>query len=316
MVNQKKDLIAVDIGATNLRIALGDNQGNLFKKIKVKTPKSGGKKAVAERIVAVVKDYQRSNTISALGIGCMGPLDLGKEATIKPINHPLKTISLKPIASALKLPTYVLNDCNAGALGEKRFGAGKNFENIIYITFSTGLGAGAIVNDCLVLGKGGNGMEAGHMVVDPAGRMKCDCGKKGHWEAYSSAQDQPKFFKKWKKENNIVESNKLQGKISSKQIFQKAREGDRTALEFMNELGRINAIGIANLVNVFDTSLITLGGAVALHDGDLLMKYMKKHLVKFNYLSIPPIKITSLGDEIVLLGALAAADDKLGYRLK
>lgn len=316
MVKKKKYAVAVDIGATNLRVALGNKKGNLIEKVKEKTRRKGDSRAIAKQIIKTINSLEKPKKISAIGIGAMGPLDLKKGAKIKPINHPLKTIDLTPIAKEFKIPTFVLNDCNAGVLGEQIFGAGKKLKNLIYITFSTGLGAGAIANGCLILGKGGNGMEAGHMVVDPQKRMRCDCGKRGHWEAYSSAQDMPKFFKIWKKENNKKNLKNFKGKITAELIFKKAAEGDKTALDFLDKIGRINALSFANLINIFNTSLITVGGAMALNNKSLLLKPLKKYLKDYNYNPIPKIQITSLGDDIVLLGALAAAFNKQGFKIK
>jgi glucokinase len=88
-----------------------------------------------------------------------------------------------------------LNDCAAAVLGERHFGAGKGLENLAYVTLSTGLGGGAIVDGHLLIGKDGNAVEVGHITIDPGSSLICGCGSPGHWEAYSSGSNIPNFVK-------------------------------------------------------------------------------------------------------------------------
>src|SRR4030067_557708 len=109
---------------------------------------------------------------------------MSKGMLITPPNLPFDVISLTdPLKRELKVPVSLINDCAGAALGETTFGAAKGVENFVYITISTGIGGGAIVNGTLLLGKDGNGHEVGHFVIDYDGRLTCGCGKKGHWGA-------------------------------------------------------------------------------------------------------------------------------------
>lgn len=309
---KKKYAIAVDLGATNLRVAVGDETGRFIVKVKEKTARKGNENTIAEQIIKIINSLKVPGTVLGIGIGAIGPLDFRKGVKIHSHNNPIGLINLTPIAKRLKKPVYVLNDCNAGVLGEKIFGAGRPFESLIYVTISTGLGGGVIDNGCLILGEDGNAIEPGHLVVDPEGKMKCGCGKRGHWEAYCSAGNMPKYFNFWLKQ----EKKKIwKGSIKAEEIFKKAGEKDKTALEFIKELTRINALALADLINIFNPGLITFGGPVVLKNKKLILNPLKKEIKKYNYNPIPEIKITPLVEDIVLYGALAAVFSEVGFKL-
>ena len=117
-----KYAIGIDFGATNIRVALGDNRGKIIKKIKEKTKKS----AIPNQVLEMISFLTDTKNIRGIGIACTGPI---KGWTVKPPNLPVKSVSLKPI-SKLKVPVYLLNDCNASVLGEHLFGAGKGVDNL------------------------------------------------------------------------------------------------------------------------------------------------------------------------------------------
>jgi len=196
------------------------------------------------------------------------------------------------------------------------FGLGASEENLVYITISTGIGGGVFVDGHLLLGKDGNAHEIGHMVIDYQGRLLCGCGKRGHWEAYCSGRNIPKYTRiifedqGWKSFSESLLSSYTEGdpnKITTKDIYHGAQQGDKTCLEIVEEVGRLNAIGFANVVNVYDPSLITVGGAVALSNRNLVITPIKKSLNRYTINNPPIIEITPLGENIVLYGALAAA---------
>lgn len=309
---KKKYALAVDLGATNLRVGIGDEKGRFLEIKKEKTVQRGNQNSVAEQIIRIINSLKVPGTVLGVGIGAIGPLDFRKGVKIHSHNNPIGLINLTPIAKRLKKPIYVLNDCNAGVLGEKIFGAGRPFESLIYVTISTGLGGGVINNGCLILGEDGNAIEPGHLVVDPEGKMKCSCGKRGHWEAYCSARNMPKYFNFWLKQ----EKKKIwKGAVRTEDIFEKAGKKDKIALKFIKELTRINTLALADLINIFNPGLITLGGPVVLKNKKLILNPLKKEIKKYNYNPIPEIRATPLGEDVVLYGALAAVFSEAGFKL-
>jgi len=299
-------VLAVDLGATKIQSALISEKGKIIEKIKEKTKKEGKDgKIVTEQIVSQLKKLiKNGGKILGIGIGSIGPIDYKRGEIKNTPNLPFKKIPLiLPLKKTFGLPVFLLNDCNAGALGEKYFGAGKNIENLVYVTISSGIGGGAIVNGKLLLGKGGNAVEIGHMIVETKYNLLCSCKKgRGHWEAYCSGSNLPRFFKVWLKEKKIKLSRYPK---EAKEIFKMAKNGEKIAKEFLlKEVGRINAKAISNLIVTYDPELITFGGAVALNNPEFILPPIRKYIDHFlPYL--PKIKITPLKEDIVLFGAAA-----------
>lgn len=299
--------IAVDVGGTNLRTAVVDGNGRIVKKAVVKTIRKGKSgRVVADQVIGEIRKLIGGENIKkykGIGVSIGGPIDYKKGASINPPNMNFNFVLIvDPLKRVFKLPVCIINDCNAGVLGEKYFGAGKKIDNLVYITISSGIGGGAIVDGNLLLGKDGSAAEIGHMVVDTKYNLPCSCKKgRGHWEAYASGNSTPRFFRAWAKKKKINAKNDFS---SAKDVFSAARRKDRVTLKFMEELGRINGRGFSNVIAAYDPEIIILGGAVALNNDDLVLKYAKKYIDKF--LRWPELKVSSLGENAPLLGAAAS----------
>jgi len=314
-----KYIVGVDIGATNLRVALADSSGNIIVKVTDRTVKKGKGIDLTNQVIRLIKTVLNRASVNVgdvkgIGIGTIGPLDLKKGVITKPANLQLSEVPLRePLEDKFKVPVYILNDCVAAVVGEKVFGAGKHLENLVYITISTGIGSGVFVNGTLLLGKDGNAHEVGHMVVDIEGKIVCGCGKRGHWEAYASGTGIPKYAKylletKFGKEaeKSSIYAKAMAGILTAKDVYDAAKQGDEIALKIVEEVGRINAIGIANVINIYDPSLITLGGSVVLKNVNLVLDPILRNVSKYTINRIPEIMITPLGEDIVLLGAIGS----------
>ncbi len=312
--------IGVDIGATYTRVVVGDEKGRFLVKITERTVRKGGPEALSLQIIKMIKQALKDssvslNEVSGIGVGSIGPLDYKKGILIKPANLPLENIPIvDPLSKEFRLKTTLLNDCTVAVIGERFFGVGKRHENLVYITISTGIGGGVYVDGHLLIGKDGNAAEIGHMVVDSEGKLTCGCGRRGHWEAYSSGSGIPKHARMIiEREGGFKDSmlyDKTEGNpdlLDSKMIYDAAKEGDELALRIVDEVGRYNAIGFANIVNIYDPSLITIGGSVALNNQELILKPILKYIDDYVVNRKPEIVITSLGGDIVLHGALALA---------
>ena len=320
----EKYIIGIDLGATNVRVALANKEGKILNKIIEKTEKEKGAEAISKQIIRLIYSLINSikkEDIMGIGIGSIGPLDLKRGGLLKTPNIPQYDFIplVEPIKEEFKINVELLNDCNAAVLGEKIFGAGKNIDNLVYVTFSTGIGGGAIVDGKLLLGKDGNAAEVGHITIDYEGKLKCGCGKRGHWEAYCSGANIPNFIKLFlekiseeeKKKSLLMKySNYNIDNVSAKMLYEAAKEKDEISIKIVEEIGRLNAIGIANLINVYDPSLITIGGAIALKNKELVINPIKKYVGNYAVNRLPEIIITPLGDDIVLYGTIAAILNK------
>ena len=304
----------VDLGGTNIRVVLGDDRGNILARISERTEIDKGPEGVSRQIIRMIRSirvggFKLENAVG-VGIGSAGPLDLKRGGLLKPTNIPYDFVPLvEPISSALGLETRLLNDCSAAVMGERFFGAGRGLENLAYITISTGIGGGVYVDGHLLLGKDGNAAEIGHFTVDYDGNLICGCGRRGHWEAYCSGKNIPKYvelaLKRRSREEVERSSLSKRLKVSARYLYTAAKEGDRLALQIVEEIGKLNAVGFACVNDAYDPELITVGGSVTLNNKKLVMEPIKRYIGEHTRNRVPKIMVTPLGEDIVLYGALA-----------
>ena len=303
--------IAVDIGATNIRVATGDSDG-LQEKTTEPTDIGNGANGVSEQIIRLIEDI-RDEKPESIGIGSIGPIDLETGEITNTPNYPFNYIPIsQPLEEYFGIKTRLVNDCAAAVLGEQMFGAGKGYSSIVYVTISTGLGGGAIVDNHLLMGKDGNAPEIGHITINSDSDIKCGCGSYGHWEAYASGKNIPRYAMKLMKSSwrKSLIGDLIGGDLellTSKTIYDAAKQGDEVALGVVAEIGRINAVGFANITNVFDPELITVGGSITLNNPILVLDPIRDNIDKHLINRKPEIMVTPLGEDAVLIGALALA---------
>ena len=304
--------IAVDIGATNIRVASGNKDG-LRHKLSELTDTGNGPEGVSMQIIRMVEELKAVD-IQGIGIGSIGPISLSTGEITNTPNYPFNDIPVvKPLTEHFGVKTTIVNDCAAAVMGEQTFGAGVGFENIVYVTLSTGLGGGAIVDNHLLMGKDGNAVEVGHITVDANSRTKCGCGSYGHWEAFCGGKNMPNFARtiihreSWNRSLIADMTGGDLSRLTSKTVFDAAKQGDEVAKKVVYEVGKINAVGFANIVNAYDPELITIGGSIALNNPELVLEPMLQHIDRYLLNRRPEIIITPLGGDIVLMGALAVA---------
>jgi glucokinase len=290
-------------------------------KISERVDKSSAK-AISDQMIRLIRFLCNEHgfgikSLNGAGIAATGPLVQEKGVLIHPTAMPFDCVPItKPISEELGIPSCLINDAAGAALGEKMFGAAKGLDNYAYITISTGIGCGAIVNGTLLLGKDGNAHEVGHIVIDYEGRLKCGCGKRGHWEAYCSGSNIPNFIRMRLKDmpkKTVHESLLLRmaggdlSRLSAIDLFAAAGKADNISAKLVGEIGVLNAIGFANVINAYDPSLITVGGTVTLKNRAMILNPIKKHVKDYIINRISKIKVTPLGDDVGLYGAIAAA---------
>ncbi len=292
-------ILAVDVGGTYLRIALFEDR-KLMRKIKTRTPITGGRLEIAEEIHRLAVEL--GGEVDEVGVAIAGLIDIRRGDVIKMPNNPIRSFPLKmPLEKMLAAPVLVLNDCVAAAWGEH---ISRSVDNLVYLTLSTGIGAGVVVNGNLLLGKDGNAHEVGHITLDYKGR-RCGCGGKGHWEALASGSSIPLFSKelasKWRGEKTRAWKLASNGEISPPELFSLWRDEDTFAEEVVLELARINAAGISSVVNVYDPEVLVMGGSIALNNRDfveLILKEVKEYITN----RMPLVDLTRSGEDAVLKG--------------
>jgi len=313
--------IGIDLGGTWVRVAVSDKSGHFLAKTSEKVDKSSAR-AISDQMIRLARFLCRKHgfdpkSVKGVGIAATGPLLQEEGVLIHPTAIPFDCVPItKPISEDLDTQSCLINDAAGAALGEKMFGAAKGLDNYAYITISTGIGCGAIVNGTLLLGKDGNAHEVGHIVIDYEGRLTCGCGRRGHWEAYCSGSNIPNFIRMRLRDEprkDVEESLLLKmagedpSRLRATDLFTAARKADRISAKLVEEIGVLNAIGFANVINAYDPSLITVGGTVTLKNRAMILNPIRKHVKDYALNRIPKITITLLGDDVGLYGAIAAA---------
>jgi len=305
--------VGIDLGATNVRVAIGVRDGRILSKIVKRTVREGDEYALSRQIIEMVRELPRELLENAIevNIGTVGPLDQ-RLGSISPPNLPFKRSYLvKPISMEFGLPVKMYNDCVAAVIGEKFFGQGRGVDNLVYVTISSGIGGGVFADGRLLLGRDGNAHEIGHLTIDVNGELRCGCGKRGHWEAYCSGVNIPNHTRLIAEniEKEALEKSLLYDRlnaVTSKEVFDAAKKGDHFASSVIERVGRYNAIGFANVINSYDPELIIIGGSVALNNKELILRPILEKVGDYAVNRIPEIKFTELGDEVGLYGAIAA----------
>jgi len=236
--------LGVDVGASFIRIGVIDGGGRVIEKIKVPMPPEGNEDTVANIIIKGAKEdlAKYLPSISAVGIGSIGPLDLktGNVIIAPNLRWRVKRFRLyAPLRIGLKLPIIIGNDAMASVWGEYLFGQGVGKNNVVYITLSTGIGMGVIVDGHLLVGKDGNAHEMGHAVVDIESDLQCGCGGYGHLEAIAGGGNIPKsarwyLEKRYRGQMSEVALMVKEGKATTPDIFNGYKRGDSFAVEFID----------------------------------------------------------------------------------
>ncbi|NPA69788.1 MAG: ROK family protein [Crenarchaeota archaeon] len=319
--------ICVDIGATRLRVGLGTKSGDILDVVERSTRdvvlQWRDEYSIARGIEDLIRNVLSRNNvdldnIAGIGIGSIGPLDVKRGIIVHPPNLPLSDIDYivkEYLEDKFGKKVIMLNDCVTAVWGEKWYGAGKECSNIVYVTFSTGIGGGVIVNDTLLLGADGNAHEIGHVTVDPRpDALRCGCGGLGHWEAYCSGIGIPRFSKmlaetelrKLYEKSPIREIGFENYDLFTRKFFEYLKQGDEFCRAVFDKICLFNAIGISTVIHYYNPELIIIGGSIAINNRDEILQF-RKYLNMFvmKGIRIPIFEISPLGDYAILKGAIA-----------
>lgn len=262
-------IIGIDIGGTNTAIVTGNNKGKIFNKYIFKTDTAQGPQYALNKIFKKIEKIQAAEKnsnkyFSAIGISCGGPLNTKKGIIKSPPNLP--GWDNIPIVAELEerfaINTFIENDANASALAEKKFGAGKKFENFIFLTFGTGMGAGIIINGEIYRGANDLAGEVGHIRLKNFGPEGYN--KKGSFEGFCSGGglvNLARLISSQKKElglNHKINNKELKN-LTAKDIGAAAEDDDPLAREILAYSGKYLGYGLAILVDIFNPEAIIIG---------------------------------------------------------
>ncbi|RPI30851.1 MAG: ROK family protein [Chloroflexota bacterium] len=302
--------IAVDIGGTQLRAACYvDDQRTPAYIDKIAT--QGPSTTPLERLIGLIAGiWPGDNCVEAIGVAAAGPTDPFAGILLDAPNIPgWDDFPLRQfLEDRFGVPVSLGNDANLAALGEWQYGSGKGYHHMIYITVSTGIGAGIIVDDRLLLGARGLAAELGHTSIVPDGPM-CGCGRRGHLESMAAGP----AIARWAEEqlNQGIPSILPAGQpLTAKDVGMAAFKGDQLAIEAIARSGHFLGKALANFVHIFNPTRVIIGGGVS-RCGPLLLDPMREslaeHVISHHYIDDLTIATAALGDEAGLMGALALA---------
>ena len=307
-----KQIIAVDLGGTQIRTARYDRNLKLLQRENTSTRADEGLRPTLARIRDYIHKVMPANRDDVLGIGISspGPLNPNSGVIIAPPNlRGWRDVPLAEIVRAeFGLPVYIGNDGNAAALAEASSGAAQGCRHVVYITISTGIGGGVICDGRLLLGQEGLGAEVGHIPLMAAP------GKVSSLELEAAG---PAIARQVKRRIQSGETSLVtelaQGdlcRIEAKTVSQAAAQGDRVASEQIAYAGRMLGLGIVTMLHLFNPQIVVLGGGVA-KSGDLLFRPMRQaiddHVLDEAYTAQLKIEAAALGDDVALAGAAALA---------
>lgn len=294
---EQRCAIGVDLGGTNLRWAVVDDGGSRLYQDRVPRPHSPEE---IVRAVGCAVDECRRRFPHALGAGVAVPGIVTAEG-ITSNNLGWNRLPLAEMLSGMPIPAKVLNDMAAGAVGELHFGRARGFSNVVFLTISTGIGAGIILDGEVYRGANGLAGEVGHMVVDLNGLL-CGCGRRGCWEMIGSGTAHRRRIREaylsgtWP---NMTEEP------TPEDVTGHARAGDRAARALVLRTARYIGIGVSNLANLYDPEAVIFTGGFARSNWDLVEGYLLQEVRDQAFSKNVRLLLTELGDDAGLLGAAA-----------
>lgn len=303
----------VDLGATNVRAVVADGDSTVVGRDRRRTPDGPTGIAVTEAVLATLRAACGAAGVDpadlrAVGIASIGPLDTAEGGATSPANL-ADDVGFVPLTGPVEHligsdRVHLHNDTSAGVIGE-RFHSDRNPDDMVYLTISSGIGAGVCLDGDVLAGWDGNAGEIGHMTVDPAGTMRCGCGRAGHWEAYCSGTGIPRYAERL---HDGAETAVPVGEpeLDAASVFAHAGSDD-FADRVVDRVARWNALGVADLVHAYAPLAVHVGGAVALRNERCVVDPIRERLPELVMTNVPEVRLASLGDDAVVRGALASA---------
>ena len=317
----------IDIGGTGIKIGLVDRIGNTLAYHRIPTRQDEGPKAAMQRVAKFINKTENllsvSDDVDRIGLGAPGPMDLPRGYLVAPPQLPAwwDFPIRDTVAELLGKPVSFLNDANAAAYGEYWLGSGRDAKSMILLTLGTGVGGGIIVEGELVNGINSCGSECGHILVDPSPTAQLCIwgGGRGHLEAYASASGVVQRTHQRLTEGAKSSLSGLLGgtdsELTAKKVYEAALQGDKLALEVVDDTGHWLGIGVTTLVHTIDPGSVVLGGAMNFGgpDDEIGERFREKIIETFRERTFPnvfegtTITFATLGADAGYLGVAGYA---------
>ena len=314
------NLLGIDIGGTKITACVGDETGKIFTSKRILTQPLGGSKNGVEATFELIREVLKEShldisKIKAIGISSPGPIDYkaGKMLTPPNLKGWENTELVRLFEEEFKKPVFMNNDANAAGVAEFVFGGCKGIPDLVYLTLSTGMGGGVIIDGKLLQGASDTAGEVGHYVLDINGPY-CPCGLRGCFEVYCGGANLAKMIQQ-KIKNERVHTQILKeaggdvDKIGANHLIDAVMKNDAFALSIWEDFIERLAQGIGVVLMCFNPQAIVLG-TMAIHAQGFLLKPLLKALPKYAWkqpIGACRIEASVLGSQISELSALALA---------
>lgn len=313
-MNSKPYSVGIDIGGTNTVFGIVNRTGKVIAKGTMPTKGYSGFEeyldTLYDKLSKLIKDNSAEGHIAGIGIGAPGANYKTGEVDAANLNWGEHV----PLAEAVSdkfggIPVSVTNDANAATMGEMVYGAAKGMEDFVMITLGTGVGSGIVSNGKLIYGHDGLAGELGHIVVERKNGRKCGCGRSGCLETYCSSTGMVRTAKEFLKRDEPSLLREIpEDKLTSKDVYEAAKKGDKMAKEIFEFTGRMLGEALADFTAFSSPEAFVLFGGL-MRSGDLLLDPIKKAFdesLLFIYTDKPKILVSELNeDDGAVLGASA-----------
>lgn len=309
-----KYYVGIDLGGTNIVAGVVDEEYNIIAKASTKTNCPRPEKEIADDMAKMALQAVKNANLDISDIGWIGIGTPGIANSTTGIIERANNLGfentpmVKYISESIDKPVFIENDANAAAYGEYVAGAAKGAKNAVCITLGTGVGGGIIVDGKIYAGSNFAGAEIGHTVIEVDG-AQCSCGRKGCFEAYSSATGLIRMSKEAMAQFPESIMNKMaeeKGKVTARTSFDAMRAGDKPAKDVVDKYIKYLAAGITNTINIFQPDVLCIGGGVC-NEGDPLLLPVKALVEKEDFASNSAkrteIVIAKLGNDAGIIGA-------------
>ena len=281
--------VGVDIGGTNLKAGLVDENGVLLATQKMKVASIADDDGLAWTVASLVQELAHTvnlsvSDVASVGVGVPGTVEIRSGSINYTCNLPLRNVPLRKLFHRyLSIPLYIENDANCAALAEFLVGAGRDSKRFVTITLGTGVGAGIVHNGKIYHGANGMAGEVGHMVIQRGG-LPCPCGRHGCWEQYASATALKRMTAAALAAHphsilaQVVAEN--EGRVSGQSAFIAARRGDPVGQQVCDEYVDYLACGVVNVVNIFQPDTLAIGGGVSNEEEEQLLLPVQQRVAR------------------------------------